>query len=180
TSTSSIVLACLFVLGCSTAALSQSVSIQRQPNPAADVVQIPKGSTENALKALPQIVADIMKRSHVPGMAVAVVSGDKTVFAKGYGKREIGKDAAVNADTVFQIASISKSISATVASIEVTKGVVAWDDPVAKHLSGFKLNNDYVSEHGTIGDFFAHRSGLPGTAGDDLEDLGFKRNDVIA
>ncbi len=90
TSTSSIVLACLFVLGCSTAALSQSVSIQRQPNPAADVVQIPKGSTENALKALPQIVADIMKRSHVPGMAVAVVSGDKTVFAKGYGK---GKSA---------------------------------------------------------------------------------------
>lgn len=81
---------------------------------------------------------------------------------------------------MFQIASISKSISATVASIEVTKGVVAWDDPVAKHLSGFKLNNDYVSEHGTIGDFFAHRSGLPGTAGDDLEDLGFKRNDVIA
>ncbi len=117
TSTSSIVLACLFVLGCSTAALSQSVSIQRQPNPAADVVQNPKGSTENALKALPQIVADIMKRSHVPGMAVAVVSGDKTVLAKGYGKREIGKDAAVNADTVFQIASISKSISATVAPL---------------------------------------------------------------
>ncbi len=180
TRTSSIVLACLFALGCSTAALSQSVSIQSQPNPAADVVQIPKGSTEKALKALPQIIADIMKRSHVPGMAVAVVRGGKTVFAKGYGKREMGKDAAVNADTVFQIASISKSISATVASIEVTKGAVAWDDPVAKHLSGFKLNNDYVSQYGTIGDFFAHRSGLPGTAGDDLEDLGFKRNDVIA
>lgn len=180
TRTSSIVLACLFGLGYSTVALSQSISIQRQPNPAADAVQIPNGSTEKALKALPQIIADIMKRSHVPGMAVAVVSGGKTVFAKGYGKREIGKNADVNAETVFQIASISKSLSATVAAIEVTKGTVAWDDPVAKHLSGFKLGNDYISEHGTIGDFFAHRSGLPGTAGDDLEDLGFKRNDVIA
>ena len=180
TRTSSIILAFLLTLGCSTAALSQSVSLQNQPNPAADAIQIPKGSTEKALKALPQIVADIMKRSHVPGMAVAVVSGGKTVFAKGYGKREVGKEAAVDAETVFQIASISKSLSATVAAIEVSKGTVAWDDPVAKHLSGFKLANDYVSENGTIGDFFAHRSGLPGTAGDDLEDLGFKRNDVIA
>jgi len=179
TRTSSIILACLFGSGCPTAALSQSVSIQSHPNPAADVVQIPKGSTDKALRDLPQIVADIMKRSHVPGMAVAVVSGGKTVFAKGYGKRAIGNDAAVNADTVFQIASISKSLSATVASIAVTKGAVAWDDPVAKYLPGFKLSNDYVSENATIGDFFAHRSGLPGTAGDDLEDLGYTRSDVI-
>jgi CubicO group peptidase (beta-lactamase class C family) len=178
--TSSILLACLFGLGGPTAALSQSISIQSQPNPAADAVPIPKGSTDRALRALPQIVADIMKRSHVPGMAVAVVSGGRTVFAEGYGKREAGKDAAVDAGTVFQIASVSKSLSATVAAIAVTKGIVAWDDPVAKHLSGFRLSNDYVTENATIGDFFAHRSGLPGTAGDDLEDLGFTRHDVIA
>ncbi|MEJ5022669.1 serine hydrolase [Ochrobactrum vermis] len=180
TRTPSIVITCLFALGWSTSAMSQPISIESRPNPAADAVQIPKGSTGKALKALPQIVTGIMKRSLVPGMAVAVVSSGKTVFAEGFGKREVGKDAAVNAETVFQIASISKSLSATIASIEVTKGAVEWNDPVVKHLPGFKLNDAYVSEYGTIGDFFAHRSGLPGTAGDDLEDLGFKRNDVIA
>lgn len=179
TRASFIAIAFIVALNCSTAAIAQSVSIQSQTNPAADVVQIPQGSTDKALKALPEIIADVLKRSKVPGLAVAVVSGGKTVFAQGYGKRELGKDGAVDAGTVFQIASISKSLSATIAAIAVTDGAVEWNDPVIKHMPDFQLSNSFVSERATIGDFFAHRSGLPGTAGDDLEDLGFKRNDVL-
>lgn len=159
---------------------SQPVPITRADYPPADAVAIPAGSRERAVQDLPGIVTDIMKRSQVPGLAVAVVIDGKTVLAQGYGTREAGKDAPVDANTVFQIASISKSLSATVAAIEITRGKVAWDDPVSRHLPGFALSNAYVSEHATIGDFFAHRTGLPGTAGDDLEDLGFSRNDVIA
>ncbi|QWK81085.1 serine hydrolase [Ochrobactrum sp. BTU1] len=179
TRASFIAIAFIVAFNCSTAAEAQSVFIQNRTNPAGDVVQIPEGSTDKAVKALPEIIADVMKRSQVPGLAVAVVSGGKTVFAQGYGKREMGKDGTVDAGTVFQIASISKSLSATIAAIAVTNGAVEWDDPVSKHLPDFKLSNSYVSERATIGDFFAHRSGLPGTAGDDLEDLGFKRNDVL-
>jgi CubicO group peptidase (beta-lactamase class C family) len=170
----------LLALGSATAAWSQSVPIASAPNPPADAVAIPAGSKERALRELPQIIADIMQRSQVPGMAVAVVIDGKTVLAQGYGTREAGKQAPVDAQTVFQIASISKSLSATVAAIEVSKGRAAWDDPVSRYLPDFKLSNAYVSERATIGDFFAHRSGLPGTAGDDLEDLGFSRDDVIA
>ncbi|MDR7947527.1 serine hydrolase [Achromobacter aegrifaciens] len=170
----------LLALGGATAAWSQSVPIASAPNPPADAVAIPAGSKERALRELPQIIADIMQRSQVPGMAVAVVIDGKTVLAQGYGTREAGKQAPVDAQTVFQIASISKSLSATVAAIEVSKGRAAWDDPVSRYLPDFKLSNAYVSERATIGDFFAHRSGLPGTAGDDLEDLGFSRDDVIA
>ncbi|KAG0938774.1 hypothetical protein G6F31_015400 [Rhizopus arrhizus] len=172
--------ACVLALGASMTAWSQPVAIEIAPNPPADAVAIPKGSKERAVEDLPRIVEDIMKRSQVPGMAVAVVIDGKTVLAQGYGTREAGKDAPVEAQTVFQIASISKSLSATVAAIEVSKGSVAWDAPVARYLPDFRLSNAYVSEHATIGDFFANRSGLPGTAGDDLEDLGFTRSDVIA
>lgn len=175
--------ACLLALGGfvgSAAARAQPVAIERAPSPPADAIAIPKTGKDQAVKHLPGIVEDIMKRSKVPGMAVAVVIDGKTVLARGYGTREAGKNAPVDARTVFQIASISKSLSATVAAIEVSKGAVAWDDPVARYLPEFRLSNAYVSEHATIGDFFAHRSGLPGTSGDDLEDLGFKRNDVIA
>lgn len=184
-SKSSIVAAALLLtLGGVTAARSQpaprGVTITPGASPPVDAVAMPKGSREQAVKALPRIIDSVMKRSHVPGMAVAVVIDGKTVFAQGYGTREVGKDGAVDAQTVFQIASVSKSISATVAAIEVGKGAVSWDDPVARYLPDFKLSDAYVSAHGTIGDFFAHRSGLPGTAGDDLEDLGFKRADVIA
>lgn len=170
----------LLALGGGTAVWSQPVPIASAPNPPADAVAIPPGSKERALQELPQIVADIMRRSQVPGMAVAVVIDGKTVLAQGYGTREAGKQAPVDAQTVFQIASISKSLSATVAAIEVSKGRASWDDPVSRYLPDFRLSNAYVSERATIGDFFAHRSGLPGTAGDDLEDLGFSRGDVIA
>ncbi|MBC9902986.1 serine hydrolase [Achromobacter xylosoxidans] len=170
----------LLALGGGTAVWSQPVPIANAPNPPADAVAIPPGSKERAVQELPQIVADIMRRSQVPGMAVAVVIDGKTVLAQGYGTREAGKQAPVDAQTVFQIASISKSLSATVAAIEVSKGRASWDDPVSRYLPDFRLSNAYVSERATIGDFFAHRSGLPGTAGDDLEDLGFSRRDVIA
>ncbi len=170
----------LLALGGGTAVWSQPVPIANAPNPPADAVAIPPGSKERAVQELPQIVADIMRRSQVPGMAVAVVIDGKTVLAQGYGTREAGKQAPVDAQTVFQIASISKSLSATVAAIEVSKGHASWDDPVSRYLPDFRLSNAYVSERATIGDFFAHRSGLPGTAGDDLEDLGFSRGDVIA
>lgn len=175
-----IMAAVLLTLGGVTTAWAQAVPITQGASPPQDAVALPKGSREQAVKALPRIIDSVMKRSHVPGMAVAVVIDGKTVFAQGYGKREVGKDGAVDAQTVFQIASVSKSISATVAAIEVGKGAVSWDAPVARYLPDFKLSDAYVSTHGTIGDFFAHRSGLPGTAGDDLEDLGFKRADVIA
>ncbi len=170
----------VLALGGATPAWSQPVTIANAPNPPADAVAIPAGSKERAVQELPRVVAEIMKRSHVPGMAVAVVIDGKTVLTQGYGTREVGKQAPVDAHTVFQIASISKSLSATVAAIEVSQGKAAWDDPVSRYLPDFKLGNAYVSEHATIGDYFAHRSGLPGTAGDDLEDLGFSRNEVLA
>src|SRR3546814_19846784 len=100
-----------------------------------------------------------MRRSHVPGMAVAVVMDGKMVFAQGYGTRRIGKNEPVDARTVFQIASVSKSVSATVAALEVTNGTVAWDDPVVRYLHDFRLNNAYVSTPAPIGDLFSHRNG---------------------
>src|SRR5438552_7036918 len=58
-------------------------------------------------------------------------------------------------------------------------GVVKWDTPVVKHLSWFVLGDDWITQHVTIADMYAHRSGLPDHAGDDLEDLGYDRGQVL-
>ncbi|MCS0494806.1 serine hydrolase [Ancylobacter sp. MQZ15Z-1] len=150
------------------------------PIPPDDVVPMAKGGVEKALAALPDMVGDIMGRSGVPGAAVAVVQGGRTVFLRGFGVRELGKPDPVDADTVFQIASLSKPIAGTVAAIEVTKGVVSWDDKVVKYLPAFSLASPYVTQNATIGDFYAHRTGLPLAAGDDLEDIGFDRAAILA
>ena len=67
-------------------------------------------------------------------MAVAVVHGGKVVFAKGYGVREVGKPDLVDENTVFQLASVSKSIGSTVVAHAVSDGIVKWSDPVVKYL----------------------------------------------
>ncbi|HUH58883.1 MAG TPA: serine hydrolase [Candidimonas sp.] len=160
-------------------ARAQQSMVDAGKTPGQDVIALAPNGLEHALAALPELTANILERSGVPGAAVAVVHGGKTVFAQGFGVRELGKPGSVGPNTVFQVASLSKPLTASVTAVEVSKGRVAWDDPVAKHLPGFALRDPYVSAHATIGDFMAHRTGLPAAAGDDLEDLGFERDEII-
>ncbi|WP_428032879.1 serine hydrolase [Ancylobacter sp.] len=158
---------------------AQTVPLTFGAIPPDDVVSLPEGGIDRALADLPAAVESVMKRSGVPGVAVAVVHGGKTVFARGFGVRELGKEAAIDTATVFQIASMSKPIAATIAATQVTAGKVNWDDPVVKHLPGFAVADAYVTANGTIGDYFSHRSGLPHAAGDTLEDIGFDRDTIL-
>lgn len=132
-----------------------------------------------AVAQLDGIVEDVMERTGVPGLAVSVVHDDAVVYAKGFGVREAGTDTPVSADTVFQIASNSKPISSSVVAAAVGRGLVTWDDPVHQHLPWFELSDPWVSEHVTIGDLFAMRSGLPGAAGDSLELMGYDRGEIL-
>ncbi|MER8840748.1 serine hydrolase [Mesorhizobium sp. M0684] len=162
-------------------AAAQSYVPELGPSPPQDAMQLYPGGVEKALAALPDIVKKVREASDVPGFAVAVVHGGKMIFDEGYGLRDNRDDTSkVSSTTIFQVASVSKSISATVAAIAMTKDhSFDWDTPIGKVWDGFRLNLDYVSGNATIGDFFAHRSGLPMAAGDELEDLGFQRKQIV-
>src|SRR6187549_3939483 len=75
-----------------------------------------------------------------PGLAIAVVFEDKVVYAKGFGVREAGKTDPVTEETVFQIASMSKSIASTVAAALVSDGAVTWDTRVSQVDPSFELD----------------------------------------
>lgn len=132
-----------------------------------------------AISSLNSRANKLLRETGVPGMAIAVVHGNKVIFAKGFGVRKVGTNSPVDADTVFQLASMSKSLASTVAAAVVSEGQVKWDDPIAKYIPGFTLNNAEVGAKVTIADMFAHRSGLPGYTGDVLEVLGCKRMEII-
>lgn len=112
-------------------------------------------------------------------MAVAVVHGGKTVYAKGFGLRDTRTAEKVDADTVFQLASLSKPVAASVVAHQVGNGAGRWDSPVAESLPWFALSDPAVTRMLTVADLFAHRSGLPDHAGDLLEDLGYDRRAVL-
>ncbi|WP_424990725.1 serine hydrolase [Fluviibacterium sp. S390] len=143
------------------------------------LLPVPETRIDAAISALDELGQSILDRSGVPGLAVAVVHGGQTVYARGFGLRAVGDPALVDADTVFLLASVSKPVGATVVATQVAAGRVSWDDPVRSYLPWFDLGDPWISEHVTIGDLYAHRSGLPDHAGDDLEDLGFDRRAVL-
>ncbi len=94
------------------------------------------------------------------GLAVAVVKDGKTVFAKGYGVRELGKPDLVDNNTLFSIGSTTKAMTAAALGMLVDEGKVQWDDPVTKYLPGFALGDPYVTREITVRDILVHRAGL--------------------
>ncbi|ODT15692.1 MAG: serine hydrolase [Kaistia sp. SCN 65-12] len=137
---------------------------------------------DKVLAALPRLEAmaeQAIRDGAAPGLAIAIVHQDEVVYAKGFGLREVGKPDVVDGETVFQIASMSKPISSTVVAALVSAGIVEWDGRIADLDPDFRLNEPYPSAEVTIRDLFAHRSGLPGGAGNDLEDIGFGRDAIM-
>lgn len=149
------------------------------PPPLVPAMPLPENAVENAIAKLDTMAGDLMQKSGIPGMAVAVVHGGKTVYAKGFGVRDTKADEEVDADTVFQLASLSKSISSTVVAHQVSTNAIGWDTPVVSKLPWFALSDPTVTQMVNIGDLFSHRSGLPDHAGDMLEDLGYDRRYVL-
>jgi CubicO group peptidase (beta-lactamase class C family) len=178
------VLVLALVAGCATkpaepAPPPTAQSQSDMPPPLVPAMPLPDNAVDNAVAKLDGIVDDLMKKSGIPGMAVAVVHGGKTVYAKGFGVKDVRSGDKIDPDTVFQLASVSKSLSATVVAQQVGTNAIGWDTPIASKLPWFALSDPVVTPMVNVGDMFAHRSGLPDHAGDLLEDLGYDRRYVL-
>ena len=100
----------------------------------------------------------------LPGLAVAVVHVDEVIFAEGFGVKELGREDPVDAHTLFQIGSVSKSFGAAAIGALVDDGLVHWDDPVVEHLPWFRVKDPEITREMTIRDLLSHQSGMPGDA----------------
>jgi CubicO group peptidase (beta-lactamase class C family) len=127
------------------AAMRRFLGADTSPSPLADL----DGAIERARADFDQV-----------GAAVAVVRDGETIYARGFGLREAGTAARVDADTLFQIGSTTKAFTATVAGMLVDDGKITWDDPIANHIPGFRLKDPWLTEHVSLRDALAHRSGV--------------------
>ena len=138
-----------------------------------------KEQVDKAIQQLEKLAQQEMQDNVVPGLAIAVVFQDTVAYAQGFGVRELGKNEPVNADTVFQLASLSKPIGATVVAALVAEEKISWDSKIRDLDPTFEMYDPWVTREITIRDMYAHRSGLPKHAGDSLEDLGYGRAQVL-
>ena len=119
---------------------------------------------QDTLAGLDAYIRESMPDWDIPGLAVAVVYNDEVVFARGFGVKELGRDDPVDAHTLFQIGSVTKSFAAGAIGALVDDGLVSWDDPVVQHLPWFRVRDPWVTREMTIRDLLSHRSGMPGDA----------------
>ncbi len=143
---------------------------------------LPENAVENAVGELDGIVEELMTKSGIPGMAVAVVHGGKTVYAKGFGVKDVrtgsGRTTRTTRSTPTRCSSWRRCPSRWLPPSSPTRSVRARSAGTPRSstkLPWFALSDPGVTKMVTVGDMFSHRSGLPDHAGDLLEDLGYDR-----
>ena len=110
--------------------------------------------------AADQRVQELIRRDRLPNVSVCVCGPEGPLFAKGYGYRDRDSVHPVDPDTMFGIASMSKSITALALSILECEGKVSWDDPVTKYFPDFRVPGaprDLV----TLRTLAQHTAGIP-------------------
>lgn len=99
---------------------------------------------------------------HQPGVSIGLVSDQDLIWAEGFGYRDLERRASANPSTIYRIASITKTFTATAIMQLRDAGKLQLDDPVAKHLSWFRYQNRFPDAPVvTIRHLLTHTSGLP-------------------
>lgn len=121
----------------------------------------PQPLTAADLADLTAYIDSAMIDYDIPGAAVAVVQGDRTIYMEGFGTTEVGGDRAVDADTHFMIGSITKSMTTLLVATLVEDGLLDWDDTVTDLLPDFALSDPDATAQITVRDLFNMSSGVP-------------------
>ena len=102
-----------------------------------------------------------MEKKNVPGLAACIAKGDKVVWSNGYGMANMTKKIPFTPDqTLFQIASISKTIAATAVMQLRDKGLLELDEDVNKFLKFSVRNPEHPDEPIIFKHLLTHTSSI--------------------
>jgi CubicO group peptidase (beta-lactamase class C family) len=105
------------------------------------------------------LVAGEVRRLHLPGYALAVIKGGDVVFSRGYGFADLRMRTPVTPDTVFDLASVTKTFTGMVLLKLVDEKKLGLDDPLGTYVS----NLPETWNHLTIRQLATMTAGVPGT-----------------
>jgi CubicO group peptidase (beta-lactamase class C family) len=101
-------------------------------------------------------VQKALQKTKTPGAAVAIVSGDNVIFAKGFGISNVETGTPVTADMLFRIGSLTKMITATVLVSLAEEGKLSLSTPIGEYVEGLSPTLASVTAHQLL----SHTSGL--------------------
>lgn len=135
------------LLFCSSGILTQNQS--KAPVAEKDFVADYDAYIKKTMETLPDI----------PGIAIVVIKDDRPIFVRAYGMADKESGAKADADTMFYIASSTKSFTALSAALLDREGKIKLDDPISKYSAGIRFK-EQLPEKITVRDLLIHTSGL--------------------
>jgi CubicO group peptidase (beta-lactamase class C family) len=139
------------------AATSSGVAAQSFPNP--DRQQ----KLATAFAAIDQTFVDFARREHIPGAAWGIIIDGELAHVSTTGHPDLASKAVVDADTVFRIASMTKSFTAMAILKLRDEGRLSLDDPAERHVPELKALQYPTSDAPriTIRHLLSHAAGFP-------------------
>lgn len=119
------------------------------------------GQSAYDIKRIDTFIDSTMKQWHVPGLSVAIVKNGEVIFEKGYGFRDITTNKEVTPNTLFYIASVTKTFTSTLAMMAADQKKLNIDEPLRKYFPEFSLYDSLASPKISMRDMLCHRTGLP-------------------
>ena len=121
----------------------------------------------NVADEIRPLVAKAMEENKVTGMSIALVDGDRLVWAEGFGFADAAAGTRATADTMFEIGSISKTVTGLMVMKLAEEGKLDIDRPLTDYIPEFKLGapmGDFPRSGTaiTIRSMMTHHSGIPG------------------
>ncbi len=117
-----------------------------------------------------------VREENVLGAAFAVVSREGIIRIDTAGYTDTSRKRAINPDTAFRIASVSKTFAAELAAQMVLDGRLSWDDPVTRYVPDFRIKGDASKIH--IRHLLGQSTGLVPHAYDNLIEDGVSAADI--
>jgi CubicO group peptidase (beta-lactamase class C family) len=114
------------------------------------------GQRPPAPDSVDRLVIAEMRRQHVPGLALAVISHGRIVKARGYGFANVELRVPATDTTIFQSGSVGKQFTAAGVLLLVEDGKLGLDDPITKYLP----EGDTVWRGITVRHLLTHTSGI--------------------
>jgi putative ATP-binding cassette transporter len=109
-----------------------------------------------------EYVTSEMAEKRLPGIALVIVSGQEIIYQKGFGYASLNTKLPVTPQTIFDLASCSKSFTALAALMLWRDGLIDLDKPLVYYLPEFRLTNEEYSSRITVRQLLNQTSGLPG------------------
>lgn len=115
----------------------------------------------------------------VPGVAIAIVANGQIKSLQAYGVRRAGTRETLTPDTVFRLASLSKPVASTAASVLVNDGGISWDTTITSVLPNVSFANARYAKQLTLRHALSQSSGLPRHTYSHFIDQNMNYTDVV-